>query len=63
MCTDAANSKLGFMKIHTLNGGLLNYSTPCRSRPATQVSKADPKGQIIWPYTSTIYGVHFATHT
>ena len=53
-----ANSKLGFMKIHTLNGGwciyqaFLPYSTPCR--PATQVSKADSKGQIIWPYISTM---------
>ena len=53
-----ANSKLGFMKIHTLNGGwciyqaFLPYTTPCR--PATQVSKADPKSQIIWPYTSTM---------
>ena len=44
------NSKLGFMKIHTLNGifqAFLPYSTPCR--PATKVSMADPKGQIIWP--------------
>ena len=53
-----ANSKLGFMKIHILNGrwcifqAFLTYSTPCR--PATQVSKVDPKGQIIWPYSYTM---------